>query len=66
MSDIAKRVEDWLSRGRCGACGWTLAASASEGCVPGDCAYRPDDPAEKRQRSACLAYLAERQRKGLT
>ncbi|HEY7767369.1 hypothetical protein [Longimicrobium sp.] len=26
---------------RCPVCGWTLAATRSEGCVPGDCSYRP-------------------------
>jgi sulfur relay (sulfurtransferase) complex TusBCD TusD component (DsrE family) len=26
---------------RCACCGWPLAKSANEGCVPGNCSYRP-------------------------
>lgn len=26
---------------RCEVCGWSLAASRDEGCVEGDCSYRP-------------------------
>ena len=26
---------------RCRVCGWPLAASAAEGCVPGNCSMRP-------------------------
>lgn len=28
--------------GRCFVCGWTLAKEASQGCVPGNCSYRPE------------------------
>ncbi len=36
--------------GRCEVCGWTLAKSGANGCVPGNCSYRPasDSPAGKR------------------
>ena len=30
---------------RCYACGWPLAPSRDEGCVPGDCSYRPSPAA---------------------
>jgi hypothetical protein len=32
---------------RCIICNWPLAESREKGCVPGDCSYRPDDPAEQ-------------------
>lgn len=34
---------------RCEICNWPLAENASRGCVPGDCSYRPDDPAEQQR-----------------
>jgi hypothetical protein len=43
---------------RCEICDWPLASDQSKGCVPGDCSYRPDDPAEQeriRKRRAALA-----------
>lgn len=27
---------------RCAICDWPIAKSREEGCVPGDCSYRPD------------------------
>ena len=27
---------------RCPICDWPMAKSPEEGCVPGDCSYRPD------------------------
>jgi hypothetical protein len=42
---------------RCEICDWPLAEDRSKGCVPGDCSYRPDDPAEQeriRKRRAAL------------
>jgi len=35
--------------GRCPVCDWPLAKNASEGCVPGNCCYRPDDPGERER-----------------
>ncbi|MBZ5700286.1 MAG: hypothetical protein LAN84_00405 [Acidobacteriia bacterium] len=29
--------------GRCMACGWPLAASADQGCMQGNCSFRPDE-----------------------
>lgn len=34
---------------RCIICGWTLAKDQANGCVPGDCCYRPDDPVEQQR-----------------
>ena len=34
---------------RCEVCDWPLAESRAKGCVPGDCSYRPDDPAEQER-----------------
>jgi len=34
---------------RCEVCDWPLADSRAKGCVPGDCSYRPDDPAEQER-----------------
>lgn len=31
---------------RCPICCWPLAATMEEGCVPGNCSYRPDPRAE--------------------
>jgi hypothetical protein len=42
-----------------GACDWPLADSREKGCVPGDCSYRPDDPAEQRRISQRRAQLRE-------
>ncbi len=44
---------------RCKICGWTLAATVREGCVEGNCSYRPDDPAERKRISARRALIAE-------
>jgi hypothetical protein len=43
---------------RCPVCDWPMASDQSQGCIPGDCCYRPDDPAEQeriRKRRAELA-----------
>jgi hypothetical protein len=43
---------------RCEICDWPLAESREKGCVPGDCSYRPDTPAEQeriRQRRAAVS-----------
>ena len=34
---------------RCEICDWPLAESREKGCVPGDCSYRPDTPAEQER-----------------
>lgn len=34
---------------RCVVCGWPLAKDQAAGCIPGDCSFRPDDPAEQRR-----------------
>lgn len=39
---------------RCRVCGWTLAASIAEGCVPGNCSRRPAP-----ERRADEGYRAE-------
>jgi hypothetical protein len=38
--------------GRCEVCGWTLAKSIDEGCIPGNCSYRPDDHSPEGRRIA--------------
>ena len=38
-----------MTRPRCPICDWPMAESRERGCVPGDCSYRPDDPAEQRR-----------------
>jgi hypothetical protein len=38
-------------RQRCPVCDWPMAETQAEGCVPGDCSYRPDDPTEQRRIS---------------
>lgn len=46
---------------RCEICNWPLAKEQAKGCIPGDCSYRPDDPAEQqriRERRAALAQEA--------
>lgn len=57
---VRDRVETWLREGRCGACGWTLAKSQADGCVPGDCSYRPVLLTQKSQRRANLEYMKRR------
>ncbi len=45
-------------KGRCEVCGWTLAENEHEGCVPGNCSYRPeghDELQRIRKRRAELA-----------
>lgn len=32
---------------RCEVCNWPLAASVAEGCVPGNCSYRPDPDSDE-------------------
>jgi len=41
---------------RCSVCGWPMAATVQEGCVPGNCSYRPEQgsPEWQRIRSARL------------
>lgn len=34
---------------RCEICDWPLAKTREEGCVPGDCSYRTDNPAEQQR-----------------
>jgi len=34
-------------RERCGVCGWTLAESRDNGCVAGDCSYRPEEGSDE-------------------
>lgn len=46
---------------RCEICDWPLADSREKGCVPGDCAYRPDDPAEQRRIRERRAAVQKRQ-----
>ena len=51
---------------RCEVCDWPLADSWMDGCVPGNCSYRPENPAEQeriRKRRASLA-LASPQHSG--
>jgi hypothetical protein len=33
----------------CPICDWPMADSQEHGCIPGDCCYRPDDPAEQER-----------------
>jgi hypothetical protein len=43
---------------RCKVCNWPLAASVQQGCVPGNCSYRPSDPQEQarvRERREALS-----------
>lgn len=51
-------------RPQCPICGWTMADSQEEGCIPGDCSYRPQDPAEQRRirerRDALAVTRAQR------
>lgn len=45
---------------RCRRCGWPLAKSIREGCVPGNCSYRPEEGSEewKRMRDRDTARAA--------
>lgn len=46
------RMEELLrafSKGRCYACGWTLAAKAEDGCIPFNCSFRPDERDSQHQ-----------------
>lgn len=43
---------------RCPVCDWPMAATVQEGCVPGNCSYRPDEgSAEWRRIKARRAAL---------
>lgn len=35
---------------RCEICGWPLAASIDEGCIPGNCSYRPESGSDEWYR----------------
>lgn len=35
---------------RCEICGWTLAKSVDDGCVPGNCSYRPEPGTDEYER----------------
>ncbi|MGD9882306.1 MAG: hypothetical protein AB7F22_30175 [Reyranella sp.] len=39
----AHRIIASYHKGRCYACGWPLAESQENGCIPGDCSFRPSD-----------------------
>lgn len=49
--------------GRCPICRWPLAPRMEDGCIPGNCSYRPDDPSEqrvvKRRRDEYAKILAD-------
>lgn len=34
--------KDWRKGNLCPICDWPMASSWEEGCVPGNCSYRPD------------------------
>jgi hypothetical protein len=34
---------------RCIICGWRMSKDDANGCVPGNCCFRPDDPTEQRK-----------------
>lgn len=52
--------------GVCERCGWTLCDSRDQGCVPGDCSYRPHDGTPEYQRMKERdAELQAQQRKEL-
>lgn len=70
VSDIYRgppdgREPDWLkddAENRCPICDWPMADSRENGCVTGDCSYRPADPAEQRRiekRRAALSPSCE-------
>lgn len=44
--EVLRRVLDlyektWSKHRRCDVCGWPLASDEKDGCVPGNCSYRP-------------------------
>lgn len=39
--DYARRAKELEESRKCPVCDWTFAKSANEGCVPGNCSYRP-------------------------
>jgi len=41
MREAAAEIE--IGKDRCPICGWPLAESSNEGCVIGNCSYRPGD-----------------------
>lgn len=43
---------------RCPICDWPMAETMEKGCVPGNCCYRPEDPAEQRRIDERRATLA--------
>lgn len=43
---IVEEIEDY-GEGRCRICGWTLAADRANGCVDGDCSYRPTQSSDE-------------------
>ena len=45
-----KRLRDYLWPATCEICGWSLAKSADEGCVPGNCSYRPPEGTDEYRR----------------
>lgn len=49
---------------RCEICDWPLAESPEKGCVPGDCSYRPEDPAEQRRIRERRALVSSKDRGG--
>ncbi len=46
-TEVLARLESGDLRSKCPVCGWPLASTAKEGCVPGNCSYRGSDPAQK-------------------
>ena len=47
-----------IPENRCVLCGWTLAGSLGDGCVPGNCAYRPGGSEQGSRLSKIRAELA--------
>lgn len=39
-------------KNRCLVCGWPLVSKQEDGCIPGDCSYRPQEPAEQAKIDA--------------
>ena len=59
VTQLCREMDEELASGRliltedknrCEVCGWPLAASASEGCVPGNCSYRPPEGTDEYRR----------------
>ena len=52
QSPAAKDDEDRASaaRPRCFICGWTMAERMEDGCVPGNCSFRPRDHSQDMER----------------